>query len=220
MKERPILFNSEMVRAILEGQKTQTRRVIKHQPPFGCAYAINGNRSHALCFATAGSPVAGSEIWVPPTAKSKDHRLACPFGQPGDRLWVRETWGHNGCLCCPIHYRATDPDPDTGNPYFRWYPSIHMMRSASRITLEITNVRVERLNKITRGEAMEEGCPFSNMAAGIDPRDWFSDLWESINGAGSWSFDPWVWVIEFRKVEDVSSAPNSLQPKPLTGSLS
>ena len=188
MKERPILFNGEMVRAILDGRKTQTRRVVKD------------------CYLMGGPP--------------EDYLLSrCPFGQPGDRLWVRETWGHNGCLCCPIHYRATDPDPDTGNPYFRWYPSIHMMRSASRITLEITNVRVERLNEITRGEAMEEGCPFSNMAAGIDPRDWFSDLWESINGAGSWSFDPWVWVIEFRKVEDVSSAPNSLQPKPLTASI-
>jgi hypothetical protein len=77
-----------------------------------------------------------------------------------------------------------------------------MPRWASRITLEITNIRVERLNEITRGDAMAEGCPFPNMADGPDPREWFFDLWESINGAGSSFANPWVWVIEFRKVEE------------------
>jgi hypothetical protein len=76
-----------------------------------------------------------------------------------------------------------------------------MPRWASRITLEITNIRVERLNEITRGGAMAEGCPFPNMADGPDPREWFSDLWESINGKGSWDANPWVWVIEFRKLD-------------------
>lgn len=179
MKERPILFNGDMVRAILEGRKTQTRRLIK---------VTDSGRVKAI----------GSVMnWHLQDANAV---LACPLGLPGDRLWVRETWAWNGCLCCDVHYRASDPDCDTGDPYFTWRPSIHMPRWASRISLEITNVRVERLNEITRGDAMEEGCPFPNMADGPDPREWFSDLWESINGAGSWDANPWVWVIEFCKI--------------------
>lgn len=88
-----------------------------------------------------------------------------------------------------------------GNPSgFKWKPSIHMPRWASRITLEVTGVRVERLNEISRGDCMSEGCPFPNMAKTTNPIAWFSELWESINGEGSWALNPWVWVIEFKRV--------------------
>ena len=85
-------------------------------------------------------------------------------------------------------------------PGQRWKPAIHMPRAASRITLEVTGVRVERLQAISRGDAMAEGCPFANMAAGPDPRDWYRDLWNEINGPGAWDQSPWVWVVEFRRV--------------------
>lgn len=82
----------------------------------------------------------------------------------------------------------------------KWKPSIHMPRKASRIMLEVTRVRVERLQEISRGDAMAEGCPFQNMAKGADPRKWYADLWKTINGPGSWDLNPWVWVIEFKRV--------------------
>jgi hypothetical protein len=96
------------------------------------------------------------------------------------------------------HFRSTDSHlfPDV-----KWKPSIHMPRWASRITLKITGVRVERLNEISRGDAMAEGCPHSNLAYGQNPCDWFHELWESINGPESWAANPWVWVVEFQKVE-------------------
>lgn len=95
-----------------------------------------------------------------------------------------------------FHYAATE---DRGG--LRWRPSIHMPRVASRITLEVTEVRVERLQAISRGDAMAEGCPFANMAAGPDPRDWYRDLWNEINGAGAWDLDPFVWVVAFKVVK-------------------
>jgi hypothetical protein len=133
----------------------------------------------------------------------------CPHGQPGDRLWVRETFAYPNDQV--TIYRANwredaitrgldnIPKDDSG---IRWTPSIHMPRWASRITLEITNIRVKRLNEITRGGALQEGCPFGVRGdQGSGPREWFADLWESINGTGSWGVNPWVWVIEFRKLE-------------------
>lgn len=181
MKERPILFSAPMVRALLDGTKTQTRRAVKARkdPDYGCQM-------------TPGE-IAGDEN---PT------RL-CPYGQPGDRLWVREAWSSHACFDhlaprdCPksIHYTA-DGKIQTG----KGRPSIHMPRWASRITLDVVSVRVERLQDISRGDAMAEGCPFPNMAAGDDPRKWFADLWQQINGADSWAINPWVWVVEFKRV--------------------
>lgn len=145
----------------------------------------------------------------------------CPYGQPGDWLWVRETWA--GPLADADEWDETNDPGELENPRFceyaadggpkpeylnadenmvcRWTSSIHMPRWASRITLEITGVRVERLQGISRGDAMAEGCPFPNMAKGGDPCGWYAELWESINGPGSWAANPWVWVIEFKRVK-------------------
>lgn len=202
MKERPILFNGEMVRAILEGRKAQTRRVVKHQPcggwefdgVYGKITSHHPQRGKFGAFLRRGVDTSWPELGIIP----------CPFGQPGDRLWVKETYaawpaGHDDP---ELIYRAHWSVPEAHAPTCKgWTPSIHMPRWASRITRKITNIRVERLNKITRGDAMAEGCPFPNMADGPDPREWFSDLWESINGKGSWDANPWVWVIEFRKLD-------------------
>lgn len=207
MRERPILFSGQMVRAILEGQKTQTRRVIKNTG----TYAIEDH--HGII-----------------TAKRERAALAtqCKFGQPGDRLWVRETWQgplideeleeefsqspdyfKKPAFCA---YRATDKLDaiNADGEELGWRPSIHMPRWASRASLEITGVRVERLADISRDDAMAEGIVLQTdrgfgLADGshyhfIDPIDSYRSLWESINGAGSWVANPWVWVIEFKRV--------------------
>jgi hypothetical protein len=206
MKERPILFNGEMVRAILEGRKTQTRRVVQH-PTIGSVARVNSYR--------------GSSAFDLIMSNDEGTVIPCPYGKPGDRLWVRETFcqklddddmfvynadGNLDASCC--YYRADliDVDFPAGGG---WSPSIHMPRWASRITLEITGVRVERLNEISDDDAFAEGV-LPNWAG---PRSGFSiknpapsgaafaDLWESINGPGSWAANPWVWVVEFRRVE-------------------
>jgi hypothetical protein len=202
MKERPILFSAPMVRALLDGRKTMTRRVVKPQPPFDCSYAINGARTHALCYQT--SKTLKNAVWVPPTPKSTDHRLPCPYGQPGDRLWVRETFAlePKSYAGDKVIYRA-DEKPTSG----AWKPSIFMPRWASRITLEITGVRVERLQDITTADIDAEGVDngHTNRMMGkrheaMQSMAWEA-LWKSINGAESWQANPWVWVIEFRRIE-------------------
>ena len=190
--DRPILFSAPMVRAILAGAKTQTRRVVKPRKDraFGCDMA-----PHEL----AGEVNCGEYN-------------NCPYGQPGDRLWVREAhtfcprlpsmrkWSHT-----PEEARVVYGADDVwlSGPYGphkpKMRPSIHMPRWASRITLEITGVRVERLQGISRGDAMSEGCPFRNMAQGDDPRAWYAELWDQINGPGAWDANPWVWVIGFKR---------------------
>jgi len=173
-----------MVRAILAGTKTQTRRVVKPQPV--------GNADVQFRVAAA--------VTLAPDGK----QLRCPYGQTGDRLWVRETFAP---LTKGFAY-AADPvwnEPPGG----RWMPSIHMPRIASRIDLEITAVRVERLNDISEADARAEGAPPSHPS--IDrisreygfadfPRSWYGQLWDQINGAGSWAANPWVWCIEFKRV--------------------
>lgn len=195
MKERPILFSGEMVRAILDGGKTQTRRIVKQQP-------TPDELAEGVRFTESGWLLYGREF--------RGHTIRCPFGQPGDRLWVRETFQlrtiGSGVYA---RYQADGSDrlvfpPETWNGIpddSAWRPSIHMPRWASRITLEVLNVRVERLWSISRGDAMAEGCPHRNMMAGTSPVVWFSELWESINGQASWSINPWVWVIEFKRWE-------------------
>lgn len=219
MKERPILFSGEMVRAILDGRKTQTRRVVKRIP------CTCGNwEPEEMCRRTPeGWQATGhSGVWWCAVCASEQDAVRCPYGVPGDRLWVRETWGRNGCSCCPVHYKATEPnwEFESGDPYWRWRPSIHMPRWASRITLEITGVRVERLQEISEHDAWCEGVRESQRA--ISPvaavpvfwdyflgvpnymraSDSFSSLWSKINGLGSWEKNPWVWVIEFKRVEE------------------
>ena len=204
MKERPILFSGPMVQAILDGRKTMTRRVCKYQPSVsvrkaGSMWGIKG----------------GDALW------HFGHKIvSCPYGQPGDRLWVRETWmpfTEQGCPVGATIYRATDhPEPDGDSP-LRWKPSIFMPRWASRITLEITAVRVERVQDISEKDAKAEGCggyvggegPMSESVLAIEPgynhpnffRDGFAYLWDSLNakrGYG-WDANPWVWVISFKR---------------------
>jgi len=200
MTYRPILFSAHMVRAILSGAKTQTRRVAKkpvRHPDLGC-----------LC--TPGALVMENE---------PRHVIerACPYGQPRDRLWVRETFAKiDGQTQSWIEtdYRATythgDRLGDTLGIKKRWTPAIHMPRAASRITLEVTGVRVERLQAISDADAVAEGIvQLSDGGFGLpdgshyhhtDPRQSYFSLWEAINGPGSVEADPWLWVIEFKKV--------------------
>jgi hypothetical protein len=202
MTERPILFNSTMVSATLTDTKTQTRRAMRDQP----CELLDYNRGH-LSIRVRGGVYQAFNPQIPP--------VRCPYGQPGDRLWVRETWmdlegtgvehrDYNGKRA-RYAYRAETPPGSYGDKCRRdfglkWRPSIFMPRTASRITLEVTEVRVERLQDISRGDAMAEGCPFPNMAVGPDPRGWYANLWESINGAGEWGANPWVWVVSFKRI--------------------
>ncbi|HFT4734949.1 TPA: hypothetical protein ACQTXM_006576 [Pseudomonas aeruginosa] len=204
MKERPILFTGPMVRALLEGRKTATRRIakpVKH-PDLGNIYA-------------PGALVLERE---------PQHVIdrACPYGQPGDRLWVREAWAADAQVDAiapsdlsqgePIWYPADLSVRQTGCSMIskgRVRPSIHMPRWASRILLEITAVRVERLQDISKEQAKAEGVrdvgegsfdveDSKHFAA--DPRESFASLWSSINGESSWDANPWVWVVEFKRV--------------------
>jgi hypothetical protein len=189
MKFIPILFSTPMVQAILEGRKTMTRRVMKgpYMPEADAFVSYGGEQIQWI-------GIRGN-VRLSPWVK-------CPYGQPGDVLWVRESWCHNTMPTgWPYHYRAandTFSDPENE----RWKPSIHMPKAACRIFLEVVSVRVERLQELNRGDAMAEGCPFPNMARGINPKDWFQGLWQSINGPESWQENPWVWVVEFKRVEN------------------
>ncbi len=220
VKERGMIFNDEMVRAILGGNKTQTRRIVEEKF-YGRAVAAELLAKH------------------------------CPYGQPGDRIWVREAWAilgnEDGCsvdwndnLCLGDEknaariYRASceqkpgdyglwsipddaDWKPHTVNEKFEggWRPSIHMPRWASRILLEITNVRVERLNDISECDARDEGVPPAGSLLPDHPGTFltpkgdfamakvaFQRLWEPIYGEESWNANPWVWVIEFKRIQE------------------
>ncbi len=226
MKERGMIFNGEMVRAILEGRKTQTRRMLSPlqlkmidvAASIGECYQLESVHQHA-----------NSQSY---------YREWCPFGAVGDRLWVRETWGDVNLEGIPaIAYRADGDvyspmddesfldkdgafkydDPRVAKYCFaawysdlisgtegNWRPAIHMPRWASRITLEITDVRVERLQGISEADAKAEGII---PAAGGVEQGWqhrfnFRELWIGIYGEESWQHSPWVWVIEFKRVED------------------
>ncbi|MBW6364985.1 hypothetical protein KZ864_01850 [Pseudomonas aeruginosa] len=184
MKERPILFSGPMVRAILEGRKTVTRRVVKDTGFYAIDAAIHGN------------DVALREREALSTR--------CPFGQPGDRLWVRETFADIGCR---LTFRA-DLEDGAHCSVTRWTPSLHMPRWASRILLEITSVRVERLQDISEEQAIAEGPPGlafpappgSHWVTEDGRRRAFMRLWDDVNGAGAWDANPWVWVVEFKRV--------------------
>ena len=202
MKERPILFSGSMVRALLAGTKTQTRRVVKPQPR-----RVDG-----------GVPFGDAPQWA--HAEPGTAMMHCPHGKRGDRLWVREAFckiiGQSGGWI-ETDYRATYTHGfrlgDSLGIRKKWTPSIHMPRDASRITLEITSVRVERLQDISEADARAEGCTqnhngyfwggphqtggLKQMATALQA---YQDLWESINGPGSWDANPWVWVLEFRRL--------------------
>ncbi len=216
MKERPILFSAPMIRALLAGTKTQTRRIAKpvRHPDLGNVYA-------------PGALVLEHE---------PQHVIdrCCPYGRPGDRLWVREAFMHEpadycweasvSIPCRPAEtvYRADFPNSQPGEG---WKPSIHMPRNLSRILLEITSVRVERLQDISEEDAYAEGIEQTDFiedaehqepATGAPPgRYAYRALWEDINGPDSWAQNPWVWVVEFKRVQQASSGrPSQLEDAP------
>lgn len=199
-KEHPILFSGEMVRAILAGRKTVTRRVVKPKWKLGpCDIREIGNGPEVY---------AAGGVWLP---------LECPYGEPGSRLWVREAWRltcDTDAVCC-VAYRADgaalhylcdnggEGDPtELAGPAgelwdadeAKWRPWIHMPRWASRITLEVVSVRVERLQDITEEDAEAEG---------FERREHFIRLWDKLNAnrGHDFSSDPWVWRVEFKRVE-------------------
>lgn len=209
VKERPILFSAPMVRAILEGRKTQTRRVVKPQP-------IDGNTKYPGVYPAReymGPKMTGK--WGAYLGESGADFHVSPYGKPGDRLWVRETWqavqswqeygvwfrdeiDADGAAIEDVCYRADDPKPDE----IGWRPSIFMPRRFSRITLEVTGVRVERLGEITEEDAIAEGSQpiLEPPDGGSAPHaEGFRQLWNSIHGPGAWQSNPWVWVIEFKR---------------------
>lgn len=192
MKTKPILFNTEMVRAILDRRKTQTRRVIKPQPDIKLEDYGNG-------FAQIAHWKDPSRLLMRMWLNGEGFNDFCPYGQVGDRLWVRETWAINDVI--PIEHRTKAPYiyraelNERGQAKYTggWKPSIHMPRAASRITLEITGVRVERIQDISEEDAIAEGIPYQGNPA--DTIGAFSDLWQSVYS--NWDVNPWVWVIEF-----------------------
>ena len=233
MAERPILFADPMVRAILDDRKTQTRRLLKPQPVVGRAdwtritpddagWLQNDNGTWRYDGIRDGKRFAFAGPY------------RCPYGHPGDRLWVRETFkpiasgevkhGY-GEVRYGYAYRADGAtrwndrttkihdlsgQPPTGPMQFQqrpWKPSIHMPHRASRITLEVTDVRVERLQDITYADAAKEGAEQApdfryglSHPMAMNRRAGFAQLWEQINGEGSWGANPWVWVVEFRRM--------------------
>lgn len=248
-KERPIILKAHEVCGILEGRQSQLRRICKPQP---IDISGRGNRIYR--------DEDYKKSWGEPGTGFNE----CPFGQPGDRLWGRETFwcqndtdsdGYQTFDCgsmlelgdeyasidyftngdcrrspaltgnekikpwdgqpCPGYWWLSPPEDWNGNDdyygrgtwiflpweYFTKHSSAQMPRWASRILLEIVSVRVERLQDISRGDCMGEGCPFPNIAKETDPKGWYKGLWEKVNGPVSWEMDPWVWVVEFKRVK-------------------
>jgi hypothetical protein len=202
MKHRPILFSTDMVQAILEGRKTQTRRVVK-------TIDARGFRTNYAPFEDFYGRV-----------------FKCPYGQPGDVLWVRETWAP---ALNDFAYKADYSEDVINEPQNKglWKPSIHMPREAARLFLRIKSVRVKRLQDISEDDACEEGIevktmpnadagdyncyPRNYMISEKDADGWpyfneeqyiesFRTLWQSINGPESWDANPWVWVVEFERI--------------------
>lgn len=225
IKERPILFSAPMVRAILDGQKTQTRRVVK---PRG--------RNSLFAVEADGSP-AWSDSYILDPGNDEWRMRDCPYGQLGDRLWVRETVACGACApgkpshWSPSFWRREQGTPSNPNGLWyaadglaperpitergKWTPAIHMPRWASRILLEIASVRVERLNDCSEADALAEGVRETSLGdlhmigpdgcgalprAAAPPLVLWEFLWRNINGDTSWEANPWVWVVEFKRI--------------------
>ncbi len=209
-RERPILFSGPMVKALIDGSKTQTRRIIKP--------------GRWLDLVEQVMEINGKWVWT-----TLEYDLTTPYGQPGDRLWVRETWvdTRRAGFDKPFHYRADLREPSEANDLriaygFKFKPSIHMPRIASRLTLEIVSVRVERLQDISEEDAFAEGIDTEGeayneaehytIAAGRIGKDpipsvyAYRALWESINGPGSWEKNPFVWCVEFKRIPRTQEA--------------
>lgn len=225
IKERPILFSAPMVQAILEGRKTMTRRLFKyngmgqHHEPIPHHVCKDGGGDW-IAWSGGGDKLSPNFDWDKKTLELYPNGggIKCPYGKPGDRLWVRETWGNEyggGYLYKASHEHMTPGDN-------RWRPSIHMPRAASRILLEITDVRVERVHDISEADAISEGVEswvedrmksrptHYKIYYQTNPKDpdfysstakvSFETLWQSINGPESWNENPFVWVITFKKI--------------------
>ena len=203
--EKPVIFSADMVNAILAGNKTQTRRVVKPQP-IEVPVTLEGHSGVTLFRPKKDNAMQGvHESWL---KQGRLHHWKCKYGKIGDKLWVRETWSYEPPDELWVKdidhliYRADYNHPKELNhdEYPTWKPSIHMPRWASRILLEITDIRVERLNDITVSDAIAEGYDGSYQSP-VDPSiKWYADLWEQINGEGSWSQNQFVWVISFKRV--------------------
>ena len=206
MKETGLMFKAPLVRAILEGKKTQTRRLVA-MPRKRDSFVM---LDHGKGFWPYQSDDGESEV----CSDGCEHRYSSPFGMPGDRLYVRETWQHANFPLgpysdgTPVFYRADyldDPHGPDGEKspegkYRHWSPAIHMPKAAARIWLEVTGVRVERLQSISEADAKAEGVD-ANKYHGLD-RAYaraFSELWETTGG--DWAANPWVWVIDFKRIE-------------------
>ena len=208
--EKPILMSAPILKAALADLKTQTRRIVKPQPGPEITEILH----------------ADDDIWLAYIKQKygQEYELKCPYGQPGHRLWVRENWRTLESLDhvkprdlyagTPVHYNADEKPEFDILDYGRGRPSIHMPRIFARIILEITGIRIERLQDISEADARAEGigpCLGLSTCGGSDqchdceydhPREWFQNLWESINGPGSWAVNPWVWVVEFKRVTE------------------
>jgi len=188
--ERPIIFGADSVRAILSGQKTQTRRMVTPQP--------DERWGSGIAFAKNGLGVRTDAYHVHARVAGEDRYIYCPYGVPGDRLWVRETLWRNG------GYVADGPSKVKNDGKV---PAIFMVRRNSRITLEVTAVRVERLNSISEEDAKAEGVMHGiTFGPGIEPppaRDAFEAVWDSINGKAGrrWADNPYIWAITFKRVQ-------------------
>jgi hypothetical protein len=219
-RERPILFSSPMVRALLGGSKTQTRRVVKPEGAHDL-FQFRGTT------AAAGADEPTGEWGWCGSPRVVTRHIRCPYGKPGDRLWVRET---SAAIELPdgldgVRYSADEtfqPIENTSEAADRWLqmnhyagkrsakvPAIHMPRWASRIMLEVTGVRVERLQDISASDALAEGIVETHGGFGLpageyyhaaDPRESYWSLFESINDPGSVAANPWLWVMEFRRL--------------------
>lgn len=215
MSEKPILYTGVMVRATLAGIKKHTRRVIKPQPVAYGRSSYGGTRQGWIW-----KPKSLNRGWNDDDKDPyRNENLAttalaceCPYGKRGDRLWVKETYSSHGAFGDNgrITYRADLGDSAKEPHGLKWKPSIFCPRKASRITLEIVSVRVERLQDISGEDAKAEGMDVvRNEWAGacgdfdesLTDIELYQILWESINGPGSWAANPWVWVIEFKRVE-------------------
>lgn len=223
LKERPILFSAPMVRAILDGRKTVTRRPVKGcQIPVEDTSVAAGERHRWMAIAQR-DPRYGFGVFgatEAECAKELEEFAPCPYGRPGDRLWVRETWAADAQVNAiaprdlsqgePIFYPADGAVRKTGCSMItqgRARPSIHMPRWACRILLEITDVRVERLQDISRADIRAEGmqCPPELASDDVSPnyRDWYRAAWRQLweSTGGDWAANPWVWVVEFKRVQ-------------------
>jgi hypothetical protein len=215
MKEHPILFSTPMVNAILEGRKTQTRRVIKPQP-------------HSDSYSISKVPYYIElenhwNKWSITDEHGETRLVNCPYGKPGDILWVRETFAPPTKTNC-TEYKA-DWLGDELKAFFdkdhKWKPSIHMPKDAARIWLQIIDIRVERLQDISHESAIAEGIEllpngnYQNYLKKIKIPSWptayhsFQSLWESIHSSESWNKNPWLWVVEF-KVLSTTGKPSNL----------